>query len=305
MLPFLFRRISLAIPVFFGVTFLIFTMIHCIPGGPFDSEREMPAEIRQRLNGLYGLNQPLIKQYSRYIRNVFGGDLGPSYKYTDWDVIELVQSKACVSFELGICGMLLALVVGIGSGVICARFRGTRLDWLLNIFSTLGMCLPAFVVGPLLVYIFGVRLRLVNVAGWEHWSDRILPVLTIGILYASSIARLTKDALIKVLDQHYIMAARARGLSERRIFFVHALRNALLPVAAYMGPAFASIISGAIVTETVFQIPGLGRLFVQAISSRDHMLIMGIVNFYALVVVICNAIADCVQAWLNPKIRLQ
>jgi oligopeptide transport system permease protein len=305
MLSFLFKRILSAIPVFFGVTFLTFAIIHCIPGGPFDSEREMPAEIRQRLNERYGLNRSLISQYCRYIGNVFGGDWGPSYKCMDWDVIDLVQSKACVSFELGVYSMLFALLVGIGVGVMCVRFRRTLLDRLLSIFSTLGMCLPAFVIGPLLMYIFGVRLRLVNVAGWEYWGDRILPTLTIGILYASYIAQLTKGALAKVLDQHYIMAARARGLAEWRIFFIHALPNALLPVVAYMGPAFAGIISGAIVTETIFQIPGLGRLFIQAVGSRDHMLILGIVNFYAMVIMICNAIADCVQAWLDPKIRLQ
>jgi oligopeptide transport system permease protein len=304
MLLFLLKRIFLIIPTLLGVTFLTFAIIYFIPGGPFDGEREMPVEIRQKLNERYGLDRSLGVQYYRYIKNIFKGDLGPSYKYTDWDVIELVQSKARVSFELGIYSMLFALLMGILAGVIGARFKGTWLDFLLSIFSTLGMCLPAFVVGPLLMYVFGVRLRFVNVAGWDYWSDKILPMLTIGILYASYIARLTKGALGKVLDQHYIMAARARGLSERRIFFVHALRNALLPVIAYTGPAFAGIISGAIVTETVFQIPGLGRLFIQAISSRDHMLILGIVNFYALAIIICNMLAECIQAWLNPRIRL-
>jgi oligopeptide transport system permease protein len=305
MLLFLLKRIFFVIPTFIGVTFLTFVIIHFIPGGPFDGEREMPAEIRQKLNEHYGLDRSWIVQYGHYIRNAFNGNLGPSYKYTDWDVIELVQSKAHVSFELGVYSMLFALLVGITAGIICTRFPGTRIALLLNIFSTLGMCLPAFVVGPFLIYIFGVKCRMFDVVGWEHWDQKILPILTIGILYASYIARLTRGALDKVLDQPYIMAARARGLNEWRIFFVHALRNALLPVVAYMGPAFAGVISGAIVTETVFQIPGLGRLFIQAIGSRDHMLILGIVNFYALAVIICNIMADCIQAWLNPKIRLQ
>jgi oligopeptide transport system permease protein len=305
MLLFLFKRILFSIPTFLGVTFLTFAIIYFIPGGPFDGEREMPSEIRQKLNERYGLDRSLGVQYCRYIRNVFRGDLGPSYKYTDWDVNELIQSKANVSFELGIYSMLFAFFVGISAGVICIRFQGGWLDFLLGIVSTLGMCLPAFVMGPFLLYIFALKFRIFSVAGWDHWNQKILPVLTIGILYASSIARLTKGSLGRVLDQPYIMAARARGLGEWRILCVHALRNALLPVVAYMGPAFASIISGAIVTETVFQIPGLGRLFIQAIGSRDHMLILGIVNFYALMVIICNMIADCVQAWLNPKIRLQ
>jgi oligopeptide transport system permease protein len=301
---FLIKRILLAFPVFLGVTFLTFLLIHFVPGGPFDREKEMPVEIHRRLNEKYGLNEPILTQYGRYIGNVFRGDFGPSYQYVGWSISELIGSKMSVSFELGVYGMSFALLLGILVGVFCVRFPG-NIDRGLSFLVTLGVCLPAFVVGPLLMYIFGIRLRLFNVAGWDYWSDKILPTLTIGILYASYIARLTKGALVKVLDQHYIMAARARGLSERRIFFVHALRNALLPVVAYMGPAFAGIISGAIVTETVFQIPGLGRLFIQAISSRDHMLILGIVNFYTLAIIICNMIVDCVQAWLNPRIRLQ
>jgi oligopeptide transport system permease protein len=219
-----------------------------------------------------------------------------------WNVSELIGSKVGVSFELGLYGMFFALFLGILVGVFCVRFPG-YIDQGLNFLVTLGVCLPAFVVGPLLMYIFGIRLRLINVAGWDYWSDKILPTLTIGILYASYISRLTKSALSRVLNQQYIMAARARGLSERRILFVHALRNPLQPVVAYMGPDFAGTISGAIVTEAVFQNPGLGRLFIQAISNRDHMLILGFVNFDARAVVICNMTADCVQTWLNPRIR--
>ncbi|MDR1366634.1 MAG: ABC transporter permease [Puniceicoccales bacterium] len=304
MFIFLIKRIFLMFPVFFAVTFLTFLLIYFVPGGPFDTEKEMPIEIRRQLNEKYGLDEPVLVQYGRYIGNVFMGDFGPSYKYIGWNVAELIGSKARISFELGVYGMLLALFLGILVGVSCVRFPGT-IDRGLSFLVTLGVCLPAFVVGPLLMYILGVRLRWVHVAGWDQWSDKILPTLTIGILYASYIARLMKSALGKALDQPYIMAARARGLSEWRIFFVHALRNVLLPVVAYMGPTFAGIISGAIVTETVFQIPGLGRLFIQAINNRDHMLILGIVNFYALAIMVCNTIADCVQAWLNPKIRLQ
>ncbi|MDR1434910.1 MAG: ABC transporter permease [Puniceicoccales bacterium] len=305
MLLFLIKRIFLAFPIFLAVTFLTFALIHSIPGGPFDGEREMPADIRAKLHERYGLDRPFVKQYCRYIKNVFKGDLGPSYKYTNWDVIELVKSKALVSLELGTYGMLFALVIGILLGTICARFQGRGIDLFFSFLSTVGICLPAFIVGPLLIYFFGIRLRWVNVACWENWSDKILPMLTIGILYASFISRLTKRGLCDVLEKPYIMAARGRGISEWRIFFVHALRNGLLPVVAYMGPAFAGIISGAIVTETIFQIPGLGRLLIQAIGNRDGMLILGIVNFYALAVIICNTLTDCIQAWLNPQIRLR
>ncbi|MDR2200785.1 MAG: ABC transporter permease [Puniceicoccales bacterium] len=299
------KRILFAIPIFLAVTFLTFSLVHSVPGGPFDGEKEIPIAIRQKLDQCYGRDRPFMEQYCRYIGRVFRGDFGPSYKYPHWDVVELVKSKALVSLEIGVYAMFFALMMGIFMGMLCVCYRGTWIDLFLSFLSTLGICLPAFIVGPLLIYVFGIHLRWVNVACWDHWGDKILPTLTIGILYASYVFRLTKRGLCDVLQKPYIIAARARGISERRIFFIHALKNGLLPVVAYMGPAFAGVISGAIVTETIFQIPGLGRLLIQAITNRDDMLILGIVNFYALAVVICNALADCVQAWLDPRIRLQ
>jgi oligopeptide transport system permease protein len=287
------------------VTFLTFFLIHSVPGGPFDAEKEIPVEIRQQLNEKYGLDKPFFTQYCNYIKGVFEGDLGPSYKYVGWNVSELIGEKVIVSFELGVYSMLFALFLGILSGVFCVWFEKRPLDIGLSFLSTLGLCLPAFIVGPLLIYVFGLKLKILDVAGWEHWHQKILPTITIGVLYASYILRLTKSGLNEVMKQHYILAARARGLSEKRIFFIHALKNGLRPVIAYMGPTFAGIISGAIITETIFQIPGLGRLFIRAIANRDDMLILGIVNFYALAVIICNTITDCIQAWINPKIRLQ
>ena len=305
MFSFLFKRVLFIVPVFFAVTFLTFSLIHAIPGGPFDGEKEMPVAVRQKLEEKYGLNQPLLRQYGRYIRGVFHGDFGPSYKYSDWSVAELMYSKIKVSFELGTYGMIFALLFGVLGGVICARYRRRWPEKMVDGLSTLGLCLPAFIVGPLLVYFFGIKLRWCAVAGWESFSQKILPTVTIGVLYAAYIAQLARNGLLQVLDKPYILAARARGISERRILWIHVLRNGLLSVVAYMGPAFAGIISGAIVTETVFQIPGLGRLFIQAITNRDGMLILGIVNFCSLAVIVCCSITDCVQAWLNPKIRLQ
>ena len=305
MFSFLFKRVLFIVPVFFAVTFLTFSLIHAIPGGPFDGEKEMPVAVRQKLEEKYGLDQPLLRQYVRYIRGVFHGDFGPSYKYSDWSVAELMRSKIKVSFELGTYGMIFALLFGVLGGVICARYRGRWPEKMIDGFSTLGLCLPAFIVGPLLVYFFGIKLRWCAVAGWEDISQKILPTVTIGVLYAAYIAQLARNGLLQVLDKPYILAARARGISERRILWIHVLRNGLLSVVAYMGPAFAGIISGAIVTETVFQISGLGRLFIQAITNRDGMLILGIVNFCSLAVIVCCSITDCVQAWLNPKIRLQ
>ena len=304
MFPFIFKRILFAIPVFIAVTFITFSMIHIVPGGPFDSEKEMPPEIRQALEHKYGLDRPLMVQYAHYMKNLCKGDLGPSLKYSNWDVSDMIQPKIKVSFELGVYSFAFALVVGILIGVLCAYFRERWIDHFLNFLATLGICLPAFVVGPLLVYFFAIKFRLFSVACWSSWQDKVLPSITVGILYASYIARLARSGICEVMQKQYIVAAKARGLSERRIFFIHGLKNGLVPVVAYLGPAFAGIISGAIVTETVFQIPGLGRLFIQAIASRDDTLLLGIVNFYALAIIVCSTVTDCLQLILNPRSRI-
>ncbi|UPA28265.1 MAG: ABC transporter permease [Verrucomicrobiota bacterium] len=305
MWTFVLRRVLFSIPIFIAVTFLTFSLIHAIPGGPFDSEREMAPVIRQRLEEKYGLDRPLWEQYGKYMQQLAHGDFGPSYKYTDWSVAELMQSKVKVSFELGAYGMLFALFFGILGGILGVHFEGRWPDQWIRFLTTFGLCLPAFIIGPLLIYLFGIKLRWFDVAGWETWPQKILPMITVGLSYAAYIAQLARHGLGEAMHQSYILAARARGIPESRILWVHALRNGLLPVVAYLGSAFSGIISGAIITETVFQIPGLGRLFIQAITNRDGMLILGIVNFCALAVIVCNTVSDCLQAWLNPKIRLK
>ena len=305
MLKLIFKRILLAIPVLLAVTFITFFLIHSIPGGPFDGEKELPPSVRAQLNKKYGLDQPVFVQYCRYMGKLVSGDLGPSMKYINWDVSELMKEKIKISFELGCYSFIFAISIGLLFGILSGYYHNRWIDKTITFVTTLGICLPALVVGPILVFTFGIWLRVVSVAGWESVSDKILPSLTIGILYASYICRLTRNSILDVLGKQFITAARARGVSEKRIFFVHALKNGLVPVLAYLGPAFAGIITGAIVTESVFQIPGLGRLFLQAITNRDDTVILGVVNFYALAIIICSTVTDCLQILLNPRSKIE
>lgn len=305
MLKLIAKRILLSIPVLFLVTFITFFLIHSIPGGPFDGEKELPQNVRLELNKKYGLDQPVFVQYCRYMNRLIHGDLGPSLKYTNWDVAELMGPKIKISFELGCYSFIFAISIGVFFGILCGYFHNRLIDKCITFITTIGLCLPALVVGPILVFVFGIWWPVFSVAGWETWSDKILPSLTIGILYSSYICRLTRSSILDVLGKQFISAARARGVSERKIFFVHGLKNGLVPVLAYIGPAFAGIITGAIVTESVFQIPGLGRLFLQAISNRDDTVILGVVNLYALAIIICSTVTDCLQIVLNPRSKIE
>jgi oligopeptide transport system permease protein len=256
------------------------------------------------LDKYYGFDKPLLIQYWQYIKNLLHGDLGPSYKYTDWDVTELVMSKLPISFELACYGLLIATVFGILFGSISAIYSHTKIDMFFSSLSSFGICLPSFVLGPIFAYIFAIKLHLFSASGWSNFSNKFLPSLTLSVLYTAYVSRLSRDGLISVLNKRYVVTAKAKGLSGRRIFIIHVLRNGLQPVVAFLGPAFAGLISGAIAVETVFNIPGLGRLFVNAISNRDDTMILGIVNFYAILIVIFNALSDMIQVWLNPRQKL-
>jgi oligopeptide transport system permease protein len=286
------------------VVTLTFFMVRIVPGGPFDEEREIPETVRDSLNKYYGFNKPLIIQYLRYIKNLLHGDLGPSYKYSDWDVSELVLSKLPISFELACYGLLIAITFGILFGSISALYSHTKIDTFFSSLSSLGTCLPTFVLGPILAYIFAIKFNIFSGSGWSNFSNKFLPSLTLGIFYTSYISRLSRDSLIAAMNKPYVVTARAKGLSSLRIFLVHVLRNGLQPVVAFLGPTFAGLISGAIAVETVFNIPGLGRLFINAISNRDDTMILGIVNFYALLIIFFNTMSDIVQVWLNPRQKL-
>lgn len=305
MFRYVFRRLLQIVPVLFVIITATFFMVRFVPGGPFTAEKSIPPEILKNLEAHYGLNQPLWKQYLDYLGKVAHGDLGPSFKYPNRTVNEIISTKLPVSLELGGLSLLVALALGLPLGVLAAVRRNSWLDYLASSIGMLGICVPTFVLGPLLVLFFAIHLGWGNASGWYDWPDRILPCLTLGFVYAAYVARLTRGGMLEVLSQDYIRTARAKGATELRIVFKHALRGGLLPVVAFLGPAIAGILTGSFVIETIFQIPGLGREFVNSAFNRDYTLVLGTVILYASLIVVLNLLADVVQVWLNPKLKFE
>jgi oligopeptide transport system permease protein len=303
MAKFILRRLLEMIPVLFLVATATFFMIRLAPGGPFSRERNVPPEVLRNLEKHYGLDQPLWKQYTSYLGHLLQGDLGPSFKYPTRTVNELIADSFPVSLELGSIGLLIALVLGIPAGVFAALRPNTRQDFLTMGVAMTGICLPNFVIGPLLVLAFAIKLEMFNASGWFVWQDRFLPALTLGLAFAARIARLTRGGMLEVLNQDYIRTARAKGLSESAVVLRHALKLGLMPVIAYLGPAIAGLLTGSFVVETIFQIPGLGRFFVTAAFNRDYTMVLGTVLFYAALILVMNFLVDLLQIYLNPKLK--
>ncbi len=332
MFRFVLRRLLESVPVMFLIVTAAFFMVRFAPGGPFLNEKAAPPEVQRNLEAYYGLDRPLGRQYLDYLGNLcpkrfapqhlfadadrddrwdfdlkaaFGIDFGPSYKYANRTVNEVVAGALPYSLELGTWSLLVALALGIPLGVLAAVRRNTWLDYLGSGVSLFGICVPTFVLGPLLVLVFAIHLQRFNASGWNEPLDRVLPALTLGLVYAASVARLTRGGMLEVLGQDFIRTARAKGASELRIVMRHALRGGLLPLVAYLGPAAAGILTGSFVIERVFQIPGLGREFVNSAFNRDHPLVVGTVILYAGAIVFFNLLVDVVQVWLNPKLRFE
>jgi oligopeptide transport system permease protein len=305
MLRFIVRRLLQVIPVLFVIITATFFMVRFVPGGPFTAEKAIPPEILKNLEAHYGLDQPLWRQYLSYLGKIAHGDFGPSFKYSNRTVNEIIADKLPVSLELGSLALLVALLVGLPLGVLAAVRRNSWLDYLASSIGMLGISVPTFVLGPLLVLFFAIRLGWVNASGWYGPSDRVLPALTLGFVYAAYLMRLTRGGMLEVLNQDYIRTARAKGASELRIVLRHALRGGLLPVVAFLGPAIAGILTGSFVIETIFQIPGLGREFVNSAFNRDYTLVLGTVMLYASLIVLLNLAADVAQVWLNPKLKFE
>jgi len=291
------------IPVLLIVATLTFFMVRTVPGGPFDSEKNIPPEIKRQIEAYYGLDKPLFQQYWDYMTRLARGDLGPSYKYSNRTVNEMIAATFPVSLQLGALAMCIALMFGILAGVIAALNRNTPVDYAASGLSMTGICLPTFVLGPLLILLFALHLQWFNASGWFEARDRVLPAATLGIVYAAYVARLTRGGMLEILSQDFIRTARAKGASSSRIVLRHALRGGLLPVVSFLGPAAAGIITGSFVIETIFQIPGLGRHFVTSAFNRDFPMVTGIVVFYAALIVFFNLLVDIAQVWLNPKLK--
>ena len=296
-------RILQAVPTLWVIATLTFFMTRYAPGGPFDAERAIPEEIKVKLERHFGLDQPLLDQYILYLQNLLRGDLGPSFKYPEWEVSELIATAFPVSLTLGVLSLLVALLIGIPAGMIAALRRNSWMDYLPMSLSMAGICLPTFVLGPLLIFALSTKLGVFPPLGWYGPSDWVLPSLTLGLFYAAYIARLTRAGMLETLQQDYVRTARAKGASSWRILSRHAARGGLLPVLTFMGPAFAGLISGSFVIESIFFIPWLGKFFVTAAFNRDYTMVLGTVLFYATLIIILNLLVDLLQAWLDPKSR--
>jgi oligopeptide transport system permease protein len=282
-----------------------FFMIRFVPGGPFTAEKAVTPEILRNLEAHYGLNKPLYRQYFDYLGRLLHGDLGPSFKYPNRTVNEILSNKLPTSLELGLLSLTVALTIGIPLGTLAAVKRNSWMDYLCSSFAMLGICVPTFVLGPLLVLTFAIHFQWLNASGWYGPADRILPCLVLGCVYAAYVARLTRGGMLEILNQDYIRTARAKGASETRVVFKHALRGGLLPVVSFLGPAIAGILTGSFVIETIFQIPGLGREFVNSAFNRDYTLVLGTVILYATLLILLNLATDVVQVWLNPKLKFE
>ena len=299
------RRIAGIVPTLFIIVTASFFIIRLAPGGPFDQEQTLSPQVRANLDAAYGLNQPLAVQYWRYLRALAHGDFGPSFKQRDFTVSELIAQGLPVSTFLGVTAILLAVLLGIPLGIAAALHRGGAVDLGITGLVVLGIALPAFVTGPLLALIFGVWLRWLPVAGWESGALRylLLPAVTLAIPVTAYVARLTRGSLLDVFQANFIRTARARGLGHWRILRAHALRPALLPIVSYLGPVAAFVVTGSLIVETVFGLPGTGRYLVQGAINRDYTLVMGMVIVYGTLVLLINLLTDLLYGWLDPRVR--
>ena len=297
------KRIAGVVPTLFIIVTISFFLIRMAPGGPFDSEREIPPEIAANLESVYHLNEPLWKQYGYYIVNVLKGDFGPSFKYLDYDVTELIMQGFPVSLQLGLLAIILALVVGVTLGVTAALRQNGVIDYLVMTLAMTGITIPNFVMAPIMILIFAVFLGWLPAGGWGEIRHMILPVIALSLPQIATVARMTRASLIETLNAPYIRTAKAKGLSPMLILTRHASRATMLPILSWLGPATAAIITGSVVVEQIFGLPGIGRHFVNGALNRDYTLVMGVVIFYGALIILMNLLVDLLYAWLDPRIR--
>lgn len=306
MLRFILSRLLQAIPVLLVVITVTFFLIHSVPGGPFDADRAVAPAVMKALNAQYKLDLPVWQQYTSYLADLLTGDLGPSFKYPGRSVNEMIYAGLPNTLELGFYAMLVAVCIGVSAGVVAALKPNSKQDYIPMSVAMIGICMPSFLLGPLLVLVCGIWLDWLPISGWgDIPGDKILPAVTLGSAYAAYIARLSRGGMLEVMSQDYIRTARAKGLSEWVVVLKHALRGGLIPVTAFLGPAFAGLLSGSFVVETIFQIPGLGRFYVQAAFNRDYTMIMGTTIFFSTAIIFFNLFSDVLATWLDPKLRQQ
>jgi len=306
MFHFIGRRLLVAIPTLLLVVTLAFFMMRAAPGSPFDTDRRLSPEIERNVLAKYGMNKPLGAQYLDYLGGVARGDLGPSLKYKDKSVLEILNENYLVSLKLGASAIVLAALIGVSLGVLAALRQNRAVDYGVMTVAVLGVCIPTFVTAPLLVLAFASKLGWLPGAGWNDGAllNMVMPVTVLALPQIAIISRLTRAGMVEVLHSNYVRTARAKGLPESRIVTRHALRAAILPLVSYLGPACAGLITGSLVVEKIFNLPGLGKFFVVSALQRDYTVVMGMVIFYAALILVLNLVADLLYAVLDPRVRL-
>ncbi len=305
MLSYALRRLVTAVPTLFVIITVAFFMMRLAPGGPFDSDRALPPEIEKNINAAYDLDKPLVEQYLIYLGRILKGDFGPSLKIRDFSVGELIASGAPASMELGFSAILLALVIGVSFGTLAALRQNSGTDFSVMSVSMIGIAVPNFVMAPLLSLVLGVYLDLLPTSGWGTGELRykVLPVVALALPQIAYVARLTRGSMVEVLHSNFVRTARAKGLREQLVVVRHALKGAMMPVVSYLGPATAAVMTGSVVIETIFGVPGIGTYFVNAALNRDYPLVMGVVIVYAVLIMLLNLVVDLLYAVLDPKVR--
>lgn len=305
MLGYILRRLAEFLPVLFVIVSLSFFLMRLAPGGPFDQERALPEQVRVNIEARYHLDQPLWRQYLQYLGEVARGDLGPSFRYPDRSVNELLGLGFPVSLTLGLCALAVALSLGGMAGVLAGLRRNSFFDYFTMSFALFGVSVPNFVLGPILMLLFALWLRWLPLAGWGTWRHVVLPSVTLGMFYAAYVARLTRAGMLEVIHQDFIRTARAKGLREAVVVLRHALPGAILPVVTYLGPASAAVLTGSVVVETIFSIPGVGRYFVSGALNRDYTMVLGTVVFYSVLLLAFNLVVDILYAYLDPRVEIR
>ena len=298
------RRLVSVVLVVFIVSTATFALMRAIPGGPFKREKELPPAIQRNIEARYKLSDPLLKQYTDYMKNLLRGDFGPSYKYLGRSVNDIIRDGFPVSATLGMLAIAFALIVGVPAGIISALNQNKWQDNLTMGIAIVGVSVPSFVMATLLMYVFAVRLRWLPAAMWGTPKHAILPMLALSAFPAAFFARLMRSSTLDVLSQDYIRTARSKGLSWAAVVYKHVLKNAILPLVTYLGPQVAAITTGSFVVENIFAIPGLGRYYVTSIYNRDYTTILGVTIFYAVLLVLLNFVVDIAYCWIDPRIKL-
>ncbi|NIA71846.1 oligopeptide ABC transporter permease OppB [Pelagibius litoralis] len=305
MLSYALRRLITTIPTLFVIITVAFFMMRLAPGGPFDSDRALPPEIEKNIMAAYDLDKPLVEQYFLYLGRILTADFGPSLKIRDFSVGELILSGAPASMQLGLSAIVLALVIGVSLGTLAALRQNTGADFSIMTVSMIGIAVPNFVMAPFLSLVFGIYLNLLPTSGWGGGAlqYKIMPIIALALPQIAYVARLTRGSMVEVLHSNYVRTARAKGLREQLVVVRHALKGAIMPVVSYLGPATAAVMTGSVVIESIFGVPGIGTYFVNAALNRDYPLVMGVVIIYAVLIMLLNLLVDLLYAVLDPKVR--